>query len=76
VTSIDRTSSSIEHAAPLADLDGNGTDELYVANDRALEVNRYMRQAGSPVKETIYRYPKGSDFITWNIREAERTLPF
>lgn len=70
VTSIDRTSSSIEHAALLADLDGNGTDELYVANDRALEVNRYMWQAGSPVKETIYRYPKGSDFITWNICEA------
>src|SRR5262249_44442746 len=32
VTSIDRNSSGFEHAAKLADLDGDGRDELYVAS--------------------------------------------
>ncbi len=76
VTSIDRTSSSIEHAALLADLDGDNVDELYVANDDGLEVNRYVWRAGVPVKETIYTYPKGSDFMTWNITAARGKLPF
>jgi hypothetical protein len=76
VTSIDRGSSSIEHAALLADLDQDGVDELYVANDDRLEVNRYVWRSGVPVKETIYTYPKGSDFMTWNICAATGTLPF
>jgi hypothetical protein len=75
-TSIDRTSSSIEHAALLVDVDEDGIDELYVANDSALEVNRYVWRAGSPVKETIYRYPKDADFITWNICPADSNLVF
>jgi len=76
VTSVDRDSSSIEHAALLADLDGDGADELYVANDDHLEVNRYVWRAGAPVKETIYTYPKGSDFMTWNITATTGALPF
>jgi hypothetical protein len=76
VTSIDRDSSSIEHAALLTDLDEDGTDELYVANDDDLEVNRYVWRNGLPVKETIYRYPKGADFMTWNITAARGKLPF
>jgi hypothetical protein len=75
VASVDRDSSSIEHAALLADLDGDNLDELYVANDDHLEVNRYVWRAGAPVKETIYTYPKGSDFMTWNISPARGTLP-
>ena len=57
-------------------MDDDGIDELFVANDSALEVNRYVWRDGSPVKETIYRYPKDSDFITWNITEASGELPF
>ena len=75
-TSIDRNSSSIEHAALLADLDDDGVDELYVANDSGLEVNRYVWRGGLPVKETIYRYPKGADFMTWNISPASGDLVF
>ena len=67
ITSIDRNSGGFEHAAILTDLDGDGIDELYVANDNAGEINRYVWQDGSPVKETLYTYPEGLSGFTWNI---------
>jgi hypothetical protein len=76
VSAIDRDSSGIEHAALLADLDGDGVDELYVANDDHHEVNCYRWKQGSPVKETIYRYPKDADYLTWNIMPAPAPLIF
>jgi hypothetical protein len=66
-TSIDPGSSGFEHAAILADLDENSTDELYVANDDDGEVNRYLWVDGEPVKETLYTYPAGLSGFTWNI---------
>jgi hypothetical protein len=68
--SIDRQSSGFEHAALLTDLDGDGIDELYVANDDDGEVNRYLWRDGAPVKETLYSYPEGLSGFTWNIMPA------
>jgi hypothetical protein len=67
ITSIDRSSGGFEHAALLTDLDGDGADELYVANDDAGEINRYRWHDGSPVKETLYTHPEGLSGFTWNI---------
>jgi hypothetical protein len=67
ITSIDRNSSGFEHAAILADLDENGVDELYVANDDGGEINRYVWMNSSPVKETLYTHPEGLSGFTWNI---------
>jgi len=69
-TSIDANSSGFEHAAILADLDENGIDELYVANDDDGEVNRYLWVDGEPLKETLYKYPAGLSGFTWNITAA------
>jgi hypothetical protein len=41
-SSIDRDSSGFEHAAILADLDEDGSDELYVASDKHKQVRRYV----------------------------------
>ena len=43
--SIDADSRGFEHAALLTDLDGDGTDELYVANDKAKQLQP-LRVAG------------------------------
>jgi len=69
-TSIDRNSSGFEHAALLTDLDGDGTDELYVANDDDGEINRYLWIDGEPMKETLYTHPDGLSGFTWNIMPA------
>jgi hypothetical protein len=66
VTSIDRNSSGFEHAAKLADLDGDGRDELYVASDDQGEVRRYVWRDGRFEKEVIHRRLPGSAF-TFNI---------
>ena len=73
-TSIDRDSGGFEHAAILTDLDGDGVDELYVANDDAHEVNRYVWQDGQPVKTTLYTHPDGLTGFTWNIMPAPLDL--
>ncbi len=69
-TSIDRNSSGFEHAALLTDLDGDGVDELYVANDDDGEINRYLWIDGEPMKETLYTHPAGLSGFTWNIMPA------
>ena len=69
-TSIDANSSGFEHAAILADLDGDGIDELYVANDDDGEINRYVWVDGEPFKETLYTHPEGLSGFTWNIMPA------
>jgi hypothetical protein len=70
LTSIDRDSSGFEHAALLTDLDRDGVDELYVANDKAGQVNRYRWIEGAPVRELLYTHPKGLKGFTWNIMPA------
>jgi hypothetical protein len=68
--SIDRNSSGFEHAAILTDLDGDGTEELYVANDDKSELNQYVWRDGVPGKITIYRHPADTSVFTWNIMPA------
>jgi hypothetical protein len=74
ISSIDRSSGGFEHAALLTDLDGDGIDELYVANDNAGEVNRYVWRDGSPVKTTLYTHPEGLSGFTWNIMPVPAEL--
>jgi hypothetical protein len=64
---IDRGSAGFEHAAILADLDGNGSDELYVASDKHKEVRRYVWDGTRMVKETIYKRPDDRPIFTWNL---------
>ena len=64
---IDRRSSSFEHAAIALDLDGDGMQELYVANDNARTVQRYVWNGRRLVKETIYERPDKRSILTWNI---------
>ncbi|MBI4916650.1 MAG: VCBS repeat-containing protein [Acidobacteria bacterium] len=66
-TVIDPASSGFEHAAVLADLDGDRIDELYVANDQAAEVNRYGWSDGRWVKTVLYTHPGGLSGFTWSI---------
>ena len=65
--SIDADSKGFEHAALLGDLDGDGTHELYVANDGAKQVNRYTWVGGKPVRETIYASDSPNAVLTWNL---------
>ncbi len=66
VTLIDPESSGFEHAAYGADLDGDGTLELYVAADDQRELRRYTYQAdGSFRRETLGKLD--ADVLTWNI---------
>jgi hypothetical protein len=67
---IDRDSRGFEHAALLADLDDDGRDELYVASDKAAEVNQYLWCDGRLHKTTIHNH--GADFkgFTWNLMEV------
>jgi hypothetical protein len=74
IESIDRNSGGFEHAAILADLDGNGVDELYVANDDEGEVNRYVWVDGEPQRELLYTHPEGLSGFTWNIMPCPTAL--
>jgi len=74
VESIDRESSGFEHASVIADLDGDGRDELYVAADEQGEVRRYVWRDGRPRRETIYRRELPRSMMTWNIMPAPAFL--
>ncbi len=64
---IDRDSSSFEHAALATDLDGDGLQELYVANDNGKAIRRYVWNGRRLVKEEIYRRGDDRSILTWNI---------
>jgi hypothetical protein len=53
VTSIENDSSGFEHACYVADLEGDGSLELYVAADDQHELHRYSYANGTFKKETI-----------------------
>jgi hypothetical protein len=64
---IDRDSSGFEHAAVLADLDGDGVDELYVAADEQGELRRYVWKDGEVQREVIHRRPIANAMMTFNL---------
>jgi hypothetical protein len=64
---IDGESKGFEHAALLADLDEDGTDELYVASDDDRELRRYVFVDGGFTQETIYSRTDPLPVLTWNL---------
>ncbi|MCB9601660.1 MAG: VCBS repeat-containing protein [Sandaracinus sp.] len=74
VESIDRDSGGFEHASILADLDGNGTDELYVASDNDGELRRYVWVNGRARRQTMTTREQPRSMITWNIVSAPSAL--
>ena len=74
VTSIDRNSGGFEHAAILADLDGDARDELYVASDKHNEVRRYAWDGRRLAREVIYKRKAGGGVFTWNLMPVPTSL--
>ncbi len=70
VESIDTDSSGFEHAALLADLDGDRRDELYVAADDQGELRRYVFANGRFEREVILRRDQPRSRMTWNLMAA------
>ncbi|MBK7951985.1 MAG: VCBS repeat-containing protein [Deltaproteobacteria bacterium] len=64
---VDRDSKSFEHAAIATDLDGDGRQELYVANDDGKSIRRYVWNGRRLVKEEIYARQDDRSILTWNI---------
>jgi hypothetical protein len=64
---IDKDSGGFEHASILADLDGDGADELYVASDNHKELRRYVWNGTEIVREVIYMRPDDRPIFTWNL---------
>lgn len=64
---IDRDSRSFEHAALVTDLDGDGLEELYVANDNGKAIRRYVWNGRRLVKEQIHQRTDDRSILTWNI---------
>jgi len=64
---VDRDSSSFEHAALATDLDGDGLQELYVANDNGKTLQRHVWNGRRLVKEVIYARQDDRSILTWNI---------
>ena len=64
-TVIDKASSGYEHPVYLADLDGDGTFEIYVASEEQGELRRYRFENGTYAKTVLM--PLSTDDITWNI---------
>ena len=67
VSSIDRDSGGFEHASILTDLDGDGSDELYVASDKHKQIRRYVWDGQKLVREVIFKRSDGRGIFTWNI---------
>ena len=74
VESIDTDSAGFEHAAILCDLDGDGTDELYVASDKHKQVRRYAWDGQKLAREVIYTRPDDRPIFTWNLMPIPREL--
>jgi hypothetical protein len=71
---VDPESAGFEHAALMADLDGNGVDELYVAADEQGEVRRYVWVNNRPRREVIQRREVPRSRMTWNIMPVPVSL--
>jgi hypothetical protein len=75
VENLDRDSGGFEHAALLADLDGDRADELYVAADTQGELRRYVWTRGHAKRETILRRDIPMSRMTWNITAFPAAAP-
>ncbi len=66
---IDAKSSGFEHPVHLADLDHDGTLEIYVGAEDQNELRRYRWREGSFEKTVVA--PLAAGDITWNINDAQ-----
>jgi hypothetical protein len=73
-TLIEADSGGFEHASILADLDGNGRSELYVASDDHDEVRRYVLSGDTWQSELLVLHLDGLGRFTWNITAAPLAL--
>jgi hypothetical protein len=71
---IDAQSKGFEHAALLADLDGDGVSELYVASDDDKEVRRYAWDGQRLAREVIHRRTDPQPVLTWNLMPVPVSL--
>lgn len=70
-TLIDKDSGGFEHATHVADLDGDGKVEIYVASDKQKEFRVYKWDGSKYVKTVIGPVgPADESFITWNIQNG------
>jgi hypothetical protein len=67
-TQIDASSSGFEHPVLLADVDGDGALELYVASEDQQELRQYRWKNGTFEKSVVMPLRKGD--ITWNLMDA------
>jgi len=67
-TPIDPASSGFEHPVHVADLDGDGKAELYVASEDQGELRRYLWDGQRFVKTVLM--PLGKGDITWNVMDG------
>jgi hypothetical protein len=67
---VDADSKGFEHAALLADLDGDGADELYVASDDDRELRRYVWTGDGFHREVILKRESPLPVLTWNLMPA------
>ena len=58
----------------ITDLDGDGTEELYVASDEQGEVRRYAWREGSFEKSVIHRREVAGSVFTWNLMPVPMSL--
>jgi len=65
---IDKNSGGFEHATHVADLDGDGTLEIYVASDKQRQLRRYVWEGGKWNREKIADFPR--NHITWNVQDG------
>ena len=71
LSSIDPKSSGFEHAAYMADIDGDGQKELYVADDKRGIISTYEYIAGMYRPKIIFRRANPGEAMVWNITDAE-----
>ncbi|MGE0790450.1 MAG: hypothetical protein AB7S26_32535 [Sandaracinaceae bacterium] len=70
---LDDDTGGFEHATLLADLDEDGADELYVADDASGQLRRYVVGRDAIAREVIRQLPPRS-VITWNLRPCPAEL--
>jgi hypothetical protein len=70
-TLIDGDSGGFEHAAYLADIDGDATPELYVADDNGGVIREYRFSGGRFDSKVIHRRLVPAQAMTWNITVAD-----
>lgn len=70
-TCIDTDTGGFEHAAYLADMDGDGALELYVADDNAGSIDRYAFDGKTYAKSAVSRRLVPGQAMVWNITVAE-----